>query len=66
MLTKHIEEKARQELHKNILSHIEHILEATPNDTTAVQPFTSHLKNHSRQTGHCWRSKDEHTSDVHP
>ena len=37
-------EKARQELHKNAMSYIEQILEATPHDTLAVWLLASHLK----------------------
>ena len=40
-------EKARQELHKNAMSYIEQILEATSYKTAAVKPPTSNLKNHS-------------------
>ena len=36
-------EKAKQELHKNATSYIEHFLEVTPDETTAVRPLTSHL-----------------------
>ena len=38
-------EKARWELHKNAISYLEQILEATLHETRAVQPHTSHLKN---------------------
>ena len=36
-------EKAWWELHKNVTSFIEQILEATSHETTAVRPLTSHL-----------------------
>ena len=36
-------EKAWQELHKNVTSYIEQILEAKANKTTAVRLPTSHL-----------------------
>ena len=39
-------EKARWEQHKNTKSYREQILEATPHETTAVWPLTSHLRNH--------------------
>ena len=39
-------EKARQELHKNAMSYIEQIQEATSHETAAVRPPTSHLTNH--------------------
>ena len=40
-------EKARGELQKNATSYFEQILEATPHETKAVRPLTSHLKNRS-------------------
>ena len=36
-------EKARQELHKNVTSYIEQILEATSHETSVVQPPTFYL-----------------------
>ena len=36
-------EKATQELHKNAMSYIEQILEATSHKTTVVRPSTSYL-----------------------
>ena len=36
-------EKARRELHKNAMSYIEQILEATSHETTVVRPPTSYL-----------------------
>ena len=36
-------EKARLQLHKNATSYVEQILEATPYETTAVRPVTTHL-----------------------
>ena len=36
-------EKARQELHKNAMSYIEQILEATSPKVAAVRSSTSHL-----------------------
>ena len=41
--------KARWELHKNTTSYLKQILEATPHETTAVLPLTSHLKNHPQE-----------------
>ena len=60
-------EKARFELHRNITSYLEQILEATPHETATVELFTFHLKSHQRRTrhvGHCWRSKDKLISDI--
>ena len=60
-------EKARQELYKNAVSYIKGILESKLNKTAAVQPLTSHLKNHPRQkryVGHCWGSKDKFIKEV--
>ena len=39
-------EKAWQQLHKNAVSNIEQVLEATPNKAAAVQPPTSHHENY--------------------
>ena len=39
-------EKDKWGLHKNATCYFEQILEATPNKTAAVQPFTPDLKNH--------------------
>ena len=39
-------EKERWKLHKNVTSYFEQILETTSHKTVAVQPLTSHLKNH--------------------
>ena len=36
-------EKTRRELHKNVKSYVEQILEATFHKTAAVLPPTSHL-----------------------
>ena len=43
-------EKARWELHKNALSYLEQIQEATSHETSAVRPLTSHLK--TKEVGH--------------
>ena len=43
-------EKARQELHKNAMSYIKQILEATSHKTTAVQTPISCIKNHPNKT----------------
>ena len=43
-------EKTRWELHKNTISYFEQILEPTPQETTIVQPLTSHLKNYPSKT----------------
>ena len=46
----------------------EQILEATSHKAAAIQPPPSHVKTipirRTRHTEHCWRSKDELTSDV--
>ena len=39
-------EKARRELHKNSMSSIEQILEATSHKTAALRSPTSHFLNH--------------------
>ena len=43
-------EKARQELHKNVTNYFDQILAVTSDETTAVLPFTYHLKNHTSKT----------------
>ena len=43
-------ENVRRELHKNSTSYFEQILGATPYETAAVWPPTSHLKNHPSKT----------------
>ena len=39
-------EKTRWELHKNAASYLEQIPEATPHETTAVQPHTTYFKSY--------------------
>ena len=41
-------EKTRWELYKYATGYFEQILEVTPDETTAVQPLTSYLKNPSK------------------
>ena len=69
MLTKRIDKKASRQLHKNVVSCIEQVLEATPYKTPAVRPpTTNHETIQVRRTRHarqCRRSKDELISDVH-
>ena len=50
-------EKDRQQLHKNAMSYIEQILEATFHKTAALWPPTSHLKNHPNKTNKTLREK---------
>ena len=62
-LTKYklIQEKARQQLHKNAASNIEQVLEATPH----LPPITKNIQvRRTRHAGHCWRSRDELIRDV--
>ena len=50
-------EKARRKLHKNVISYIKQILEATlPTERIAVRPLTSHLKNHPSRTNKICRT----------
>ena len=42
------EEKVQWKIPKNATSYIEQILVATPHETSAVQPLTSHLKKTSQ------------------
>ena len=39
-------EKARRQLHKNVVSNIEQVLEATPHKAPTIQPPTSHHANY--------------------
>ena len=39
-------EKARQQLHKNVVSNIEQVLVATPHKAPTIQPPTSHHENY--------------------
>ena len=68
ILTKCIEKKARRELHKNASSYIEQILETTSHNQQLYDHLPPISKNiqirRTRHMGHCWRSKDELTSDV--
>ena len=40
------EEKAWQQLHKNAVSNIEQVLEATPQKAAAIRPPTTHHENY--------------------
>ena len=61
-------EKVWWELSKNSMCCFDHILEAAPHKTAAVQWFTSHFTNPpirwTIREGHSWKSKDELISDV--
>ena len=61
-------EKAWRQLHKNVASNIEQVLEAAPHKAAAVRPPITHHKTikirQTRHAGHYWRSKDELVSDV--
>ena len=48
------EEKVRWQLHKNATSCFEQVLETTLHKTAAVQPLTSHFKNHPSKTNKTW------------
>ena len=39
-------EKARRQLHENVASYIEQVLEAAPHKAAAVRPPTTHHKNY--------------------
>ena len=48
-------EKAKWQLHTNAVSCLEQILEASPNETAAVRPLTSHFANNPRKLSKtCW------------
>ena len=40
-------EEARRQLHKNVASNIEQILEATPHKTPTIRPPASHHENYT-------------------
>ena len=48
-INKTYRDKAKRQIHKKTTSYAEQILEVTPNETTAIQPLTTHLKNHWSQ-----------------
>ena len=61
--------KAWRQLHKNAASNIKQVLEAAPYKGAPVRPFTTHHKIVSKLdepdfAGRCWRSRDEHRSDI--
>ena len=54
-------EEAGRQLHKNVASNIEPVLEASP----PLPPITKTIQvRWTRHAGHCWRSRDELISDV--
>ena len=61
-------EEDRRQLHKNVASNIEQVLEATPHKAPIILPPTSHHKTiqvrRTRHAGYCWRSRDKFISDV--
>ena len=60
--------KFRWELHKNAMSHIEESWKQYPTKQQLYcHPppiFKSIQIRQTRHTGHCWRSKNEHISDI--
>ena len=58
---------ANQQRYKNAASCFEQILAAAPEETAAVQPLTTHLKNilemYARHARYCWWSENELISD---
>ena len=61
-------EKAWRQLHKNVASNIEHVMETALRKAAAIRTPTTHHKNYqnrrTRHVGHCWESRDELVSDV--
>ena len=47
------------ELHKNAMSCLEKILEATPHKTAAIELLTFHLKNHTSKTNRTYMTLPE-------
>ena len=54
--------KARGKLHKNAVSYIEQVLEATPHKAPTIRPPIQVRR--TRHAGHSWRSRDELISEV--
>ena len=52
-------EKARQQLHKNAVSNIEQVLEATPNKAPTIWPPASHHKNYPSKMNQTCRTLGE-------
>ena len=61
-------EEARRQLHKNAASNLEQVPAATPTRHQLyghLPPITKNIQvRRTRHAGHCWRSRDEHKSDV--
>ena len=61
-------EKAWRQLHKNVASNIKQVLEADPTKQQLyghLPPITKTIQvRRTRHAGHCWRSRDELTSDI--
>ena len=57
-------EEARQQLHKNVKTNIEQVLEATPLYGHLLPITTTIQVRRTRNAGHYWRSRDELISDV--
>ena len=58
-------EKVWRKLHKNAASNIKP--KTAPHKAATVRPLTPpHHENYrrTRHAGHCWRSRDEHISDI--
>ena len=51
-------EKSIRQLHKNVASNIEQVLDAIPHKAPTIRPPTSQARR-TRHAEHCWRSRDE-------
>ena len=58
-------EKARRELHKNVTSHIDQILEAIYHETEAVRPPTSYFCSHPSEMNKACRTMLEKQGRTH-
>ena len=67
-LRKPVGEEAGRQLHKNVASNIEQVLEATLHKAQTMRLPASHTKTiqvrRTTHAGHCWRSRDDLISDV--
>ena len=61
-------QKAKRQLHKDVVSNIKQVLATTPHKAPTIQPPAPITKiiqvRRTRHAGHCWRSRDKVISDV--
>ena len=62
--TKHLEIKARCQLHKDAAYFFQQILETAPNKAAAVQPLVAHLTNHPLKLNKTSSRRDKISSGL--